>query len=147
MPGRTLDRGSGRGTLLCKLRDGHVPTRRTWTIHESFLSVLNAQTREAAIVTRGVTINRYRSIYRYNVWRYNASMPRVKYRYLSYKKAPLFWHVPHFHIMSVYALPPTRAFSFNLTYQDSIKGLPEGTRRAYKMLGIVGGTQTTLREN
>ncbi len=34
-----------------QLRDGHVPTRRTWTIHESFLSVLNAQEREAAIVT------------------------------------------------------------------------------------------------
>ncbi len=36
---------------IAQLRDGHVPTRRTWTIHESFLSVLNAQTREAVIVT------------------------------------------------------------------------------------------------
>ncbi len=36
---------------IAQLRDGHVPTRRTWTIHESLLSVLNAQTREAAIVT------------------------------------------------------------------------------------------------
>ncbi len=36
---------------ITQLRDGHVPTRRTWTIHESFLSVLNAQTRESVIVT------------------------------------------------------------------------------------------------
>ncbi len=36
---------------ITQLRDGHVPTRRTWTIHESLLSVLNAQTREAGIVT------------------------------------------------------------------------------------------------
>ncbi len=36
---------------IALLRDGHVPTRRTWTIHESLLSVLNAQTCEAAIVT------------------------------------------------------------------------------------------------
>ncbi len=36
---------------IAQLRDGHVPTWRTWTIHESFLSVLNAQTREAVIVT------------------------------------------------------------------------------------------------
>ncbi len=36
---------------ITQLRDGHVPTRRTWTVHESLLSVLNAQTREAAIVT------------------------------------------------------------------------------------------------
>ncbi len=39
VPGRTADRGRGRGTLPCltqrsllaQLRDGHVPTRRTWT--------------------------------------------------------------------------------------------------------------------
>ncbi len=36
---------------IAQLQDGHVPTRRTWTIHESLHSVLNAQTREAAIVT------------------------------------------------------------------------------------------------
>ncbi len=35
------------------------------------------------VLIRGVTIHRY---YRYNVWRYDASMPRVKYRYLSYKR-------------------------------------------------------------
>ncbi len=59
VPGRTPDHGRGRGTpamfdtaeSIAQLRDGHVPTRRTWTIHESFLSVLNAQTREAVIVT------------------------------------------------------------------------------------------------
>ncbi len=34
-----------------QLRDGYVPTKRTSTIHESFLSMLNAQTLEAAIVT------------------------------------------------------------------------------------------------
>ncbi len=52
VPGRTPDRGRGRGTppcltqrSLCATPRGHVPTRRTWTIHESFLSVLNAQTR------------------------------------------------------------------------------------------------------
>ncbi len=36
---------------LAQLRDGHVPTRKTWIIHKSLLSMLNTQTREAAIVT------------------------------------------------------------------------------------------------
>ncbi len=73
---------------------------------------------------RSVTIHRYGSIYRYD-----ASMPRVKYRYLSYKKAPLFWHCPHFLIMSVYTWPPMRAFSFNLTCQA---GLYIRTARRHK---------------
>ncbi len=30
----------------------------------------------------GVTIHRYGSIHRYDVWRYDESMPRIKYRYL-----------------------------------------------------------------
>ncbi len=58
VPGRTPDRGRQRDPAMfdttesiAQLRDGHVPTRRTWTIHESFLSVLNAQTREPVIVT------------------------------------------------------------------------------------------------
>ncbi len=59
------------------------------------------------VFDRGVTIHRYGLIYRYNVWRYDASMPHVKYRYLSYEKSPLFWHCPHFHIITVYVLPPT----------------------------------------
>ncbi len=47
-----------------------------------------------SIYSRGVTIYRYGSI-----WRYDSSMPRVKYRFMLYKKAPLFWHCPHFHIV------------------------------------------------
>jgi len=78
------------------------------------------QSVENVVNTWGVMIQRYGSIYQYNVWRYDASMPHVKYRYLLYKKAPLFWHCPHFHIMSVYALPPTCAFSFNLTYRAGL---------------------------
>ncbi len=83
---------------------------------------------------RGVTIHWYGSIY--NVWRYDASMPRIKYRYLSYKMAPLFWHCPHFHIMSVYALPPTqRVHSRSISrirtrYKDCPKAQGEHIRRS-----------------
>ncbi len=58
VPGRTRIAAEAEGLRkfdiaesITQLRDGHVPTKRTWTIHESPLSVLNAQTREAAIVT------------------------------------------------------------------------------------------------
>ncbi len=45
---------------------------------------------------------------------------QMRYKGLySTKRHLLFWLCRHFHIMSIYALPPTSAFSFNLTYQDS----------------------------
>ncbi len=53
-------------------------------VHAFEQSIANISTNN-----RGVTIHRYGSIYRYNVWRYDASMPCIKYRYLSYKKGPL----------------------------------------------------------
>ncbi len=75
---------------------------------------------------RGVTIHRYGSIYRYNVWRYDASMPRGKYRYLSYKKPPLFWHCPYFHIRLCIT---TNACTL---VQSHISGLDMRTARRHK---------------
>ncbi len=78
-------------------------------------AALNMPADDNEVITRGVTIHRY-----IDTMYDDASMPRVKYRCLEYKKTPLFWHGPHFHIISVKALPPMCAFSFNLTCQDSI---------------------------
>ncbi len=84
---------------------------------------------------RGVTIHRYGSLYRYNVWRYDASIPRVKYRYLSYKKAPLFWHCPHLHIMSVYASPINACILVQIFQNDRffVSGLDIRTARRHKV--------------
>ncbi len=61
-------------------------------------------------------------------------MPCVKYKYLSYKKAPLFWHCPQFHIMSVYALHQ-RVHSHSILrirtlYKDCPKAQGEQIRRS-----------------
>ncbi len=47
------------------------------------------------------------------------------------KRQKINWHCPHFHIMSVYALPPTRAISrIRTRYKDYPKAQGEHKRRS-----------------